>query len=380
MTLNHRVSGHFYNLCCKLKSLKSLTYLILIIALSWSCSSKPKHINPKLSNLTESVYSSVTIQPDSLYDVYAAINGILDQFLVSEGDTVQVGQPIAQVINTMPKLNAQNAQVALQLAQQNAGSNSTILGSIKDEIKTAELNAQNARINYERQQSLWDQKIGSKAQLDAVKLAHETAQTQVKMLKDKLKRSQYELNAALHQARIQYQTATTNTQDFTIVSKINGTCYSINKNKGELVNAQMPIATIGSSQNFIVEMLIDEVDIARLKLGQEIIITLDAYKSEIFKAKISKIYPSKNQRTQTFKVEGVFITKPKILYPGLSGEANIIISTKEEVITLPNEYISENNEINTEDGLIKIEVGSKNMERSQILSPIDTSLKVYPLE
>lgn len=315
-----------------------------------------------------------------MYQVYASVNGLLDQFLVEEGDSVKIGQPIAQVINTMPKLNADNASIALQLAQQNAGSNSTIIGNIKDEIKTAELNAQNAKVNFTRQQNLWNQNIGSKAELDARLLAYETAKTQVNMLKDKLRRSQYELNAALNQARIQFQSASTNSKDFTIASKINGTCYAINKKKGEIISAQTPIAVIGSSSRFIVEMLIDEVDIARVKRGQKILVTLDAYKNEVFEAKITKIYPSKDQRTQTFKVEGEFETKPSILYPGLSGEANIVIASFEDVITLPNEYISDHNEINTDDGMVKVKIGSKNMEYSQILSDIDTSLKVYPLE
>ena len=38
-----------------------------------SCSKKADKILPKETNLVESVYSSVTIQPDSLYQVYAIV-------------------------------------------------------------------------------------------------------------------------------------------------------------------------------------------------------------------------------------------------------------------------------------------------------------------
>ncbi|MBT8320705.1 MAG: efflux transporter periplasmic adaptor subunit, partial [Eudoraea sp.] len=34
---------------------------------------------PTRTKLTESVYSSVTVQPDSLYQVYAAVGGILEK-------------------------------------------------------------------------------------------------------------------------------------------------------------------------------------------------------------------------------------------------------------------------------------------------------------
>jgi multidrug efflux pump subunit AcrA (membrane-fusion protein) len=126
-------------------------------------------------------------------------------------------------------------------------------------------------------------------------------------------------------------------------------------------------------------MLIDEVDITKIELNQVILITLDAYEKEVFEAKISKIYPTKNERTQTFKIEGVFTNRPKKLYPGLTGEANIVINTKNNVITVPNEYINENSELKTDKGLIKVVTGIKNLERIEIVSGIDSSTLIYKL-
>ena len=48
----------------------------------------------------------------------------------------------------------------------------------------------------------------------------------------------------------------------------------------------------------------------------------------VFAGKVSKIYPKKDERNQTFKVEAYLLTTPKTLYPGFSGEANIIIAEK----------------------------------------------------
>jgi len=50
----------------------------------FSCSSKPDGIYPEVKNLTEAVYASVTIQPDSLYQVYATVSGILDMNMIDE--------------------------------------------------------------------------------------------------------------------------------------------------------------------------------------------------------------------------------------------------------------------------------------------------------
>ena len=90
---------------------------------------------PSKTKLIESVYASVTVQPDSLYQVHAAVAGILDENLVEEGDTINKGAPLFQIINTTPKLNAENAKLALQLARENYYGSAAILGSLKDELR-----------------------------------------------------------------------------------------------------------------------------------------------------------------------------------------------------------------------------------------------------
>ncbi|MDH5414273.1 MAG: efflux transporter periplasmic adaptor subunit, partial [Flavobacteriaceae bacterium] len=54
------------------------TFLLLFIIISFlvilnSCRDRTEKILPQKRNLTESVYSSVIIQSDSLYQVYAAV-------------------------------------------------------------------------------------------------------------------------------------------------------------------------------------------------------------------------------------------------------------------------------------------------------------------
>lgn len=53
--------------------------IIGICLLLFSCSKTKDKILPIQKNLTESVYASVTIQPDSLYQAYAIVAGILDK-------------------------------------------------------------------------------------------------------------------------------------------------------------------------------------------------------------------------------------------------------------------------------------------------------------
>ena len=352
-----------------------ITCLVLI-----SCSKKADKILPKETNLVESVYSSVTIQPDSLYQVYAIVSGILDQNLVTEGDIIKKDTPILKIINNTPILNTENAKLALDLALENYSGNTTVLNGLKNDIETATLRYKNDSINFYRQKNLWNQKIGSKVDYDTKKLNFEISANNLRTLKNNYSRTKNELITAFKQAQNNYQTSLINTKDFTIKSKINGKIYALNKEPGEIVTTMEPLASIGSATNFIIEMLVDEVDIVRISENQEVIITLDAYNNAVFKGRVSKIYPKKDDRNQTFKIEAVFNNAPNILYPGLSGEANIIIAKKDNVLTIPKTYLIDNDKVKTDEGIIRIGTGLQNLELIEVRSGITKNTYIYKPE
>lgn len=359
--------------------MKSLSVTILVFII-FSCSNDKDKILPTERLLTESVYSSVTIQPDSLYQAYAIVSGILDKNFVEEGDTVLKDEAIIQIINQAPKLNAKNAKYSLELARENYYGSATVLNGILDQINAAQLKYKNDSINYFRQNNLWEQKIGSKKDYDTKKLDYELSQNNLQTLQNSYDRTKNELQTALRQSENNYQTALISTKDFTVKSKINGKVYAIYKEPGEIVNTQEPLASIGSATNFIIDMLVDEVDIVRIKINQEVLIHLDAYKDNIFKGKVSKIYPKKDERNQTFRIEAVFENPPEVLYPGLSGEANIIIAKKDKVLTIPQAYLIDDNKLKTDDGITTIKVGLQDLEYIEVLEGITKDTHIYKPE
>ncbi|MBT8384438.1 MAG: efflux RND transporter periplasmic adaptor subunit [Bacteroidia bacterium] len=363
-----------------IKSIKTFLFLFIIIlflVVLNSCRNRTEKILPQKRNLTESVYSSVIIQPDSLYKVYAAVGGILDRNLVEEGDLVSKNNPLIQMINNTPKLNTQNARLALNLAKENYNGSAAILRGIEEEISAARLKFQNDSINYFRQKNLWDQNIGSKAEFDNKKLNYRLSANNLQLLQSRYHRTKNELLTALKQAENNYKTSLITTKDFTVKSAIDGKVYALYKNPGEIISTLEPLAAIGSSTVFIIEMLVDEIDIVSILTNQPILITLDAYPGEVYSGKVSKIYPQKDQRNQTFKVEALFDKAPAVLYPGLSGEANIIISKKENVLTIPKEYLIGENKVKTEDGIVSISIGLQSMEHVEVLSGIGDETYIF---
>lgn len=351
---------------------------LLLILFCYSCNNNRQAIKPEYRELAESVYASITVQPDSLYQVYAIVSGILDKNFIAEGDVVAEEQPIIQVINNTPKLNTQNAKLQLELAQENYNGRAAVLKSIEDEIVSATLKYKNDSVTYFRQKNLWSQQIGSKADYDTKKLNYQLSKNNLQLIRSRYQRTENELLTALKQAKNNLQTTQITNKDFTISSKINGKVYALYKEPGEIVNTMEPLAALGSKDRFIIEMLVDEVDIVKISVNQSVIITLDAYGDNVFKGKVSRILPKKDEQNQTFTVEALFENQPNTLYPGLSGEANIIIAKKDSVLTLPISYVKEN-QVETENGLQNVEVGMQNMEYVEIISGINADTKVYKL-
>lgn len=359
--------------------MKKFFLFLLLSLLLYSCK-KEEQVSPQRVNMTESIYSSIIIQPDSLYEVYAVISGILEKSFVEEGDLVTKDQPLFQIINSTPELNAKNAKLALDLASSNYSGSITILEGIKDEINAARLKLKNDSINYFRQKNLWDQKIGSKIDYDTKKLNYDLAKNNLANLQNKRDRTKNELYIQVKQAKNNYNTSLLATKDYTVKSSITGKVYAINKSRGEIITTIEPIASLGSATEFIIEMLVDEVDIVKIKKEQQVIISLDAYKGEVFTAKVTKILPKKDERNQTFKVEAIFDKNPNVLYPGLSGEASIIIGKRNQVLTIPIAYLIEGDKVKTDAGIIPIKTGLQNMESIEILSGIDEKTIIYKPE
>ncbi|WP_224491433.1 efflux RND transporter periplasmic adaptor subunit [Robertkochia flava] len=356
--------------------MKSILCYIFIIVLLFSCKNKSEGIYPDSGPLTESVYATVTIKPDSLYEVYAAVAGILQQNLVKEGDTVTKGQPLFQIVNNTPVLQVENAKLNLELARKNLQGENNVLDELENQIRTAELQFHNDSINFYRQKSLWEKNIGSKNAYDQKQLAFELSANRLSLLLQQYQRTKRELITHLEQARNNYETSRISKDEYTVTSRLNGRVYAVYKEPGELITQQHALGNVGSAGNFIIEMMVDEKDIVRLDTGQEVVLVLDAYGSATFTATISRILPEKNERNQSFTVEALFTNVPPRLYAGLAGEANIIISRKTQTLSIPRSYLVNDSLVRTPEGMQKVETGMESLDRIEILSGIEASTRI----
>ncbi len=358
----------------------SIISFVLFLLFLTSCTKQKNGIRAEYRDVTSAVYSTVTVQPREVYKVYPQLGGIIDKMMIEEGDEVKQGDLLLQLIDNKSGVNVQNAQLNYEIAKESYSGESARLKEIEEQIHTAKVRVRNDSINYERQKRLWAQNVGSRLEFEKKELAFDISKNDLARLLTSYNRTQTELQRQMEIARNTVEINKLNSEEFLIRSKMDGMVYSIEKEEGESVTPQAVIAIIGSKSDFNLSLLIDEVDIRKVFIGQKIVLTLDAYPDEVYEAKVSKIFPEKDERSLTFKVEADFVTKPERLLKGLSGEANIIISEKKNVLTLPSQYISEDNMVKTQDGPVAVETGIHSLEFTEIVSGIDTSTIIKNLE
>jgi HlyD family secretion protein len=340
-----------------------------IVLLLFSCNDERESFTVENQDLTVSVYASTNVQSKNQYRVFASVTGIVKQVLVNEGDTVLTNQPLILVENSNPALNSENALLQLNLAKENLSGSSSRLSNIQLQMDVAQQRMVEDSVNFARQQNLWNQKIGSKLELENRALALKSSRSNYEQLKKQYQLTKKELAVMLQQAENNYQISLKTKTDFEIKSLMNGMVYAVYKEVGELVSLQEPVALVGHASEYVLQMEIDEQDIISVALGQRVALRMDAFKDQIFEATVSKIYPLMNARSQTFLVEAEFDKNITGIFPGMSGEANIVIEQKKDVISIPLNYLIEGKFVSTEENeQHPVETGLRTLDRIEILS------------
>jgi HlyD family secretion protein len=360
--------------------LKYYTLLLFTIFLFSACNKKAESTQPMLEKITESVYASGTLKSKDQYQVFSTVNGLIQKIWVKEGDVVKKGEPLFTIQNETSKLQAENAKLAADFAAFNT--NGDRLNELKGSIETAQSKMLNDSMMLLRQRDLWAQQIGSKVELEQRELAYNAAANNYEAAIARYKDVAKQLKFAAEQSKKLLSISQTNAQDYTIRSQTDGRVYSIYKETGEIVNTQNPLATIGNAEDFIVELQIDENDIVRIKSRQRVLLTLDSYKGQIFEAEVASIDPIMNERTRTFRIVANFTQKPPTLYPNLTTEANIIILTKENALTIPRDYLRDDSLVVLKNKEIRtVQIGLKDYQKVEILSGLDVQETILkPIE
>lgn len=187
----------------------------------------------------------------------------------------------------------------------------------------------------------------------------------------KLKNEQYKNNICL---KINQKTE----KEYSMKNAFSGTLFDVLVKELNVITTQMSLAVISNKNPYLIALDGNGKHIPRIKIGQDLLITLDSYKGKVFEGKVNKIYPIMDESLRTFKIETHFKIPPQKMYSILNGETNTIIKIKKNVIPIPKSYFSNINSLLVgKDEKRKSSVGLNEYQNAEILSGLSANETVY---
>ena len=253
------------------------------------------------------VNASGIIQPEEEVQITSMVSGWITDITVLEGDTVNPGQHLISI--DKKQYQAAYDQSASQ-------------------VKSSEANLKKIKSQMSRTETLYDQKLISKQELEQVEASYELATSQVDQARAALLSREDELSKTR------------------LVAPKYGIVTSLTKEEGEMAlggmfnpGVLMTIADLG-----FMEVLVDvnENDVVTINVGDTTEIEIDAFPDTLFYGVVSEIaHTAQNlnmgsqQQVTNFKVKVKILDPPKRIRPGMSSTVNIISETIENTISIP---------------------------------------------
>jgi HlyD family secretion protein len=253
----------------------------------------------------------------STVDVGSEISGKVEEVLVDFNDRVTRGQVIARIDPTT---------FEAQIAQGDAA-----IASARAALMTAQANLRNAELSYNRSRELAAQKLVSRGDLDQALAARDQARAQAA-----------QAEAQIRQQEASARTARLNLGRTVIRSPVDGVVLTRAIEPGQTVAASLQAPVLFKIAEDLARMEIvlsvDESDIGQVRQGQPVSFTVDAYPDRRFRGQVSQVRLSaaNTNNVVTYPVVVAVDNADQALLPGLTANAEIEVSRRDNVLKVPN--------------------------------------------
>ncbi len=255
-----------------------------------------------------------------------------------------------------------NAEAALRRAQSNYDAayarNPAAIGAHPAalELEQATNNYNSAKAQYDRATKGADdaqikaaeqQVMNAKANLDkllnpARRFDIEQAEAQLQQARLQVRNAEVQIANAENQVRlaeIQVRQAQRRLDQAVLKSPIDGVIAAVNIKAGELVGAgAQPAVVVADLSRYHINITVDEIDIAKVKIGQEVNITLDSLPGVEVKGKVSRISPTSRlvNGVVSYDVRVDIEPTEAELRSGMTANASIVLERRSGVLLAPN--------------------------------------------
>ncbi len=146
----------------------------------------------------------------------------------------------------------------------------------------------------------------------------------------------YSIETKLKQSQLEYQSAKAELDKTNLVAVSDGYIGAIETDRGAYVSPQDKIGTFIDNKDVYAEFGIIEKDIAKIKEGQNVEVTMDSFPDQVFKGQVDSVSPIVEGRSRTLKVRSKLPNVDEKIKPGMFGRVNVLVYEKEDALVIPS--------------------------------------------
>jgi RND family efflux transporter MFP subunit len=136
-----------------------------------------------------------------------------------------------------------------------------------------------------------------------------------------------------------------------ITSPIDGVIAGKMLERGDMAAPQIPLCRVLGVDRLKVDIRLVESDVAKVHVGQDVVLYVDAHPGRAFQAKVTRVLPYMDPATRTNGVEITLDnaadpkTGQRALKPGMFGKAEIVVAERKGVIVAPEPALLLDNDV-----------------------------------
>jgi len=309
----------------------SLTFLIslaaagaLALTLSLLPGCQPPAAPAAASEATHTQATPVMIEPVGRADLTRELVYVAD---LEASAAVTVISPVTDRIQQFPYDNGDEVRAGQVLAVVRSESLSKGLEQAAANVEGLEIQLAQAEADLTRSAELLQREVITQQTYEQVETQHRATAAQ------------------LDSARAAYDQLAVSVGDARVEAPIGGVVADRTQDPGDYASMQTPLCRVLDVDPIVLQLRLTEADVARVEVGQEVTLVVDARPGETFVGSVQRIMPYLDAATRTNTVE-VHVPNPRdedtglrALKPGMFGRATIVAERRDGVLAVADDAL-----------------------------------------
>ncbi len=301
-------------------------------------------------DLLQTVVATGRVETPHRVDIGAQITGTVARVPVAEGQVVKAGDVLIELVGAELRSAQRQAELAVTQAQGRLRQLNDLQGPVVQQtLRQAQASLDTARASWQRSLALFEQGFIGQAALDESRKALALAEAQVLAAQKQVASTQaggaeHSLAVgAVAEAQANAEVVSAKARYAVIKAPMSGQLIGRNVEVGDVVQAGKVLMTLSPEGATQLVVQIDEKNLRLIALGQQALVSADAYPQQKFKAQVAYINPGINAQTGAVEVKLDVLESVQTLRQDMTVSVDMEVARKPQALALQVSQISDIN-------------------------------------